>query len=138
MNLNNPFFAVYQDDGATGPGGQDNSTMPQNTLLIFDDEETMRAKIREVEEITNRKNPRITGVYRLQEPGDLPGGYWPVKVFEKPGDTVKIVHVSGPCWNGDCDCQQYDGLHIGEDDPMPPFHKGCTCGVAVLERDEPK
>ena len=42
----------------------------------------------------------------------------------------EYVIVSGTCMDGDCDCNENDGLPVSKAG-YPPFHEGCTCYVAV-------
>ena len=57
-------YIQYLDDGPVGITGQGcSSTNPWNRLYIFNDEESAYKFMREVELITNRKNPRVGHIW---------------------------------------------------------------------------
>ena len=46
---------------------------------------------------------------------------------------MKIIRVTTPCFEGNCDCAKYD-FADAEEVGLPPYHNGCTC-YAVEQKD---
>jgi len=75
-------FAVYEDDGASGPGSQDSSTFPQKALLIFSNMPAAKEFETGLRTFSSgRKNPRITAFYS-QDADEILASCWPVKIVE--------------------------------------------------------
>lgn len=43
--------------------------------------------------------------------------------------SLRRFFVAGPCWTGDCNCRNFDGLDE-RPDLRPPLHDDCTCYLA--------
>jgi hypothetical protein len=83
MALDNAtIYAIYQDDGASGAGGQDSSTFPQQALMIFPSMQACYSFQRSLDERNGRKNPRITEMYSHDEE-EVMSGCWPVIIIEE-------------------------------------------------------
>ena len=50
----------------------------------------------------------------------------------KARGSVRRVKSPWACLYGDCVCGQFDGVVLEDDDPGPPYHAGCICGVEVV------
>jgi len=62
---------IYEDDGPNGACGQSCSTTnPWRRLYVCESEGKMRETIRRIEDDTERKNSRVTGVFHPAPFGD--------------------------------------------------------------------